>query len=242
MAEANKVAVVIGVGPGIGLAVAKKFSAAGFAIGLVSRDLEKLKEYQKTLLTNFPTIKTAVAAADTANEGELKVAFANLRETIGHPSVLVYNAGAVFKRASVLDLTADDLLTSYNRQVVGALVSVKEVLPHMLSVSQGTIIFTGATAQTKGSALFASFSTAKFALRAFAQSLAREVQPKGIHVAIVSIDGLVNDTGSRKMFPDLPEEKFISPQDVAETYYYLHLQHKSAWTHELDLRPHLENW
>jgi len=227
--------VILGIGPGIGIAVAKRFAADGFSVALVSRNLEKLVAFQKEIEAKYKNIEVISQAIDCGNEESIKTGFAHIREKLGHPQVLVYNTGPGFKRASVLDLTTADLRNSYNVQVIGALVAVKEVLPHMQQAGQGTIIFTGATAQTRGGSGLASFATAKFGLRAFAQSLAREVQPKGIHVSLVNIDGIVMDTIS-----DNP--KLINPDDVAETYFQLHLQHKSAWTHEIDLRPFLETW
>lgn len=237
-----KVAAIIGVGPGLGTAVARKFASQGFSVGLISRNLEKLSKIQKDIEASFNTVKVSSAAADCAKEDDLKSAIKKIRSDLGHPNVLVYNTGANFKRASILDLNASDLTSSFNTQVVGALVAVKEVLPDMIAKNSGTIIFTGATAQTRGGAQFAAFATAKFALRALAQSLAREVQPKGVHVALVNIDGMIKDSPSHQANSSLPDEKFLFPEHVAETYYQLYAQHKSAWTHEIDLRPFLENW
>jgi len=237
-----KVALVIGVGPGIGGSVAKKFASEGFSVGLIGRNLPKLEGFQSELLKLHPTVKVACAAADASKEEELKSAISSIKEKIGNASVLVYNTGGVFKRGSVLDLTTSDFTASFNAQVVGAFVASKEVLPHMIANNHGTIILTGATAQTRGGALLSAFASSKFALKAFAQSMAREFQPKGIHVAIVNIDGIVKDTQASQNVPTAPEEKFINPNHVAETYYQLHLQNKSAWTHELDLRPFTETW
>lgn len=125
---------------------------------------------------------------------------------------------------------------------MGAFLASKEVLPDMIQAKAGTIIFTGATAMVRGGANFANLAVGKFGLRALSQSLAKEVGPLGIHVTIVNIDGFVDLERTRKMFPKLPDEAYLKPEAVADVYWNLHVQHKSTWTQELDLRPHVEKW
>jgi NAD(P)-dependent dehydrogenase (short-subunit alcohol dehydrogenase family) len=148
--------------------------------------------------------------------------------------VLVYNASG-FKRGNVLDITVEDFENAWKITARGAFVSAKEVLAHMVEQGKGTIIFTGATASLRGGALFPAFASSKFALRALAQSIAREFGPKGVHTAHVIIDGGVDTQHTGK--PTL-----ISPDAIADTYWHLHFQHNTSWTQELELRPSVEKW
>jgi len=236
----SKVAVIIGVGPGIGAAVASRFAKGGLTVALIARDLEKLKTIELEITKEGG--KAFSIQADTSQELQIKNAFQVIRQQLGEVSVLVYNVGASFKSKSALDLTTEEMLQAFNVQVIGALVSCQQVLPKMLEVHSGTILFTGATAQLRGSAKTAAFAVPKFGLRALAQSLAREFQPQGIHVCIINVDGVVDTPVVRKSYPQLTTEQILNPISIAETYFHLYSQDKSAWTHELDLRPFVEKW
>ncbi len=159
--------------------------------------------------------------------------------------VLVFNVGANVP-SPILEETARKYFKIWEMGCFGGFLAGREVARRMLSREQGTILFTGATASLRGAAGFAAFSGAKHALRALAQSMARELAPKGIHVAHVVIDGAIDTAFIRDMFPERYAKKaddgILNPDAIAEMYWQLHMQPRSAWTFELDLRPWIEAW
>lgn len=234
-----KVAVVIGVGPGLGQAAARRFAKGGLAVAMVARTAEKLEALRDEIAREGGrALPVAADASDAASVGE---AFARVRRELGAPSVLVYNAGT-FQMGGVLELSAEDFERCWRTTALGAFLAVKEAAPSMIERGEGTMIFTGATASLRGSARFAALASPKFALRGLAQSVARELGPKGVHVAHVIIDGQIDLPRTRAMFPDRGDETFLAPSAIAETYWQLHVQDRTAWTHELDLRPAVERW
>ncbi|CAF0866333.1 unnamed protein product [Rotaria sordida] len=240
MASTKPVAVVIGVGPGLGAALAKRFAVGGYSVGLIARKESSLQPVQKELEQLGHTALSVTA--DAGNVSSLQNAFNTIRTKLGNdPEVLLYNASG-FAYKSILDLKPEELQNSLNISVVGALVASQEVLPSMVKNGKGTILFTGATASLRGSAKFAGFAAAKFALRALAQSMARELGPQGIHVAHIIIDGEINTPSQVQRQPDRNIEAFLNSDAIAETYWQLHTQPRSTWTQELDLRPSVEKF
>jgi NAD(P)-dependent dehydrogenase (short-subunit alcohol dehydrogenase family) len=235
----GEVAVILGVGPGLGAAVVRRFAREGFAVGLLARGEEGLAAVQEEIEgaggTAFATQADATDAASVAS------AFEEVREKLGDPVVFVYNAGA-FQVGGILDLSPEQFDDCFRANCSGAFYGAQQVLPAMVNRGRGTIIFTGATAALRGSANFAALATGKFGLRALAQSMAREFGPQGIHVAHVIIDGQINTPRLREAQPDREESTTLSPDAIAETYWQLHSQDPSAWTLELDLRPALESF
>ncbi|CAF0991365.1 unnamed protein product [Rotaria sordida] len=240
MASTKPIAVVIGVGPGLGAALAKRFAVGGYSVGLIARKESSLQPVQKELEQLGHTALSVTA--DAGNVSSLRNAFNTIRTKLGNdPEVLLYNASG-FAYKSILDLKPEELQNSLNISVVGALVASQEVLPSMVKNGKGTILFTGATASLRGSAKFAGFAAAKFALRALAQSMARELGPQGIHVAHIIIDGEINTPSQVQRQPDRNIEAFLNSDAIAETYWQLHTQPRSTWTQELDLRPSVEKF
>jgi NAD(P)-dependent dehydrogenase (short-subunit alcohol dehydrogenase family) len=233
------VAVVVGVGPGLGRAVVRRFARGGFAVAMIARTEAKLEALRDEVSRGGG--RALPIAADAADAGSLSAAFDRIRGELGAPSVLVYNAGA-FQMGGVLELAAEDFERCWRVGAYGAFVAVQATAPAMIERGAGTMIFTGATASLRGSARFAALASPKFAVRGLAQSVARELGPKGVHVAHVIIDGQIDLPRARAMFPDRAEETFLAPDAIAETYWQLHAQDRTAWTHELDLRPALERW
>jgi NAD(P)-dependent dehydrogenase (short-subunit alcohol dehydrogenase family) len=235
----GEVAVILGVGPGLGAAVARRFAREGFAVGLLARGEEGLAAVQEEIEgaggTAFATLADATDAASVVS------AFEEVREKLGDPEVFVYNAGA-FQMGGILELSPEQFDDCFRANCSGAFYGAQQVLPAMVSRERGTIILTGATAALRGSANFAALATGKFGLRALAQSMAREFGPQGVHVAHVIIDGQINTPRLREAQPDREESTILSPDAIAETYWQLHTQDPSAWTLELDLRPALENF
>jgi len=228
------VAVVVGAGPGTGAAVARRFAAGGFDVAVSARSAEKLAPVAEEVRAAGG--RALEVPADATDEASVQAAFDHVRESWGDPEVLVYNAGA-FVPGGILDVTREQFVTAWNANCLGGLLSAQQVLPAMRDAGRGTVIFTGATASLRGSAFFSCLAVGKFGLRALAQSMARELGPQGVHVAHVIVDGMIDTERVRGMVGDRPDEGFLKPDAIAESYWQLHVQHRSAWTHELDLRP-----
>ena len=235
----GKVAVILGVGPGLGSAVARRFAHEGFAVGIMARNEESLSAAQEEVESAGG--QTLAVRADATDAGSVASAFEEVRRSLGDPEVFVYNAGA-FRMGSVLEVSPEDFDDCFRANCSGAFYGAQQVLPAMVERGRGTIILTGATAALRGSARFAALATGKFGLRALAQSMAREFGPQGIHVAHVIIDGQINTPRLREVQPDREESTTLSPESIAETYWQLYAQDPRAWTLELDLRPALETF
>jgi NAD(P)-dependent dehydrogenase (short-subunit alcohol dehydrogenase family) len=235
----GKVAVILGAGPGLGAAIARRFRREGFAVGLMARREESLSAARKEIEDADGTV--LAVETDATDVESVAQGFERVRERVGDPEVFVYNAGA-FQMGSILDLTPEQFDECFRANCSGALYGAQQVLPAMLEKGSGTIILTGATASLRGSANFAALATGKFGLRALAQSMAREFGPQGIHMAHVVIDGQIDTPQLRELQPDREESTTLSPDAIAETYWQLHMQDPRAWTLELDLRPAVEKF
>jgi len=185
--------------------------------------------------------KVMGVACDATDTESVSRAFKTITSSLGAPTVLVYNAGA-FVQGGIMELTADDMQKTWQSNCLGGFICAQAVLPAMLTSHRGTIIFTGATASVKSSAKFTAFCGSKYALRSLSQSIARDVNPQGVHVAHVIIDGIVDLATTRARFPQLKDEQFLDPRDIADSYWNLHSQKQSAWTQEIELRPFVEKW
>lgn len=232
------VAVVAGVGEGLGFAVARRFAQAGFNVALAARSAERLArlagEIQKA------GGKAFAAPTDVREEQEVMALFDALESEHGPVRVAVFNAGANF-RASILDTPADMFEKIWRLGCYAGYLFGREAARRMTPHSQGTILFTGATASVRGSSHFAAFAAAKNGLRAVAQSMARELGPKNIHVAHVVIDGMIDTAAVRQRFADrvkdLEPDAMLDTDAIAELYHQIHAQPRTAWTFEADLRP-----
>jgi len=235
----GKVAAVLGVGPGLGAAVAQRFAREGFTVGLMARGEESLAAAREEVEGSGGT--ALAVTADATDAASVASAFDRVLEELGEPEVFVYNAGA-FQMGGILELSPEQFDDCFRANCSGAFYGAQQVLPAMVERGRGTIILTGATAALRGSARFAALATGKFGLRALAQSMAREFGPQGIHVAHVLIDGQINTPTLREAQPDREESTTLSPEAIAEAYWQLHAQDSTAWTLELDLRPALESF
>src|SRR5699024_8673645 len=166
---------------------------------------------------------------DVTDSASTAAAFARIRDELGDPSVLLYNA-AMFAMGGILELAPERFETAWKANCEGGFLAAREVLPAMVENGTGTILFTGATAALRSSAGFAGFAVGKFGLRALAQSMAREFGPQGIHVAHIVIDGMINTPTVRGHFPDRDEDTLLATQAIAEQYWQLHQQPRTAWT------------
>lgn len=229
------VTVIIGVGPGNGLAFARRFGKEGHRLALLSRSESKVQEAASQF-------SDAMAlACDASDPAALAAALGQVEAQLGPVQNLLYNAGSgLFGDVDAVALS--DLESAWRLNALGLVAAAQAVLPGMRAKSHGNIIVTGATASLRGGARFLAFAQAKAAQRSIAQSLARKLGPEGIHVALVIVDGMVDGTRSRQMVPDLPDEAFMQPADIADAVWFLTQQARSAWTFELDLRPSAERW
>lgn len=235
----SRVAAVVGVGPGLGLAVARRFARGGYALGLMARSEAKLAPMAAELAAEGH--RALALATDATSAASVSASFAALSERLGAPEVLVYNAGA-FQMGGVLELTPEKFEECWRANCMGGFLAAQSALPGMLARGKGTVIFTGATASLRGGARFSALAVGKFGLRALAQSMAREFGPKGVHVAHVVVDGMIDTARVRAMMGERPAGSALSPEALAETYWHLHEQPSSVWTLELDVRPAVEKF
>ncbi|MBM3357426.1 MAG: SDR family NAD(P)-dependent oxidoreductase [Betaproteobacteria bacterium] len=240
MADNRDTAVIIGAGPDLGSALARRFARAGMTVIAARRTPDKLAPLAKELGGRLRT-----AACDATDEQAVKELFAQAAGA-GALRLVVYNVGA-FVRKGVLDTEAEEFERCWRALCLGGFLVGREAARVMLAAGgerrhRGTIIFTGATASLRGGANFHNLAVGKFGLRAFSQSMAREFQPRGIHVAHAIIDGQIESGRAGRSVAERGADAVLSPDAIAESYYQLHLQPPSAWTLELDLRPYVEKF
>ena len=235
----GKTAAILGVGPGLGTAIAKRFAREGFAVALMARREESVMEARREIEGGGGS--AAFIPTDATDPASVAGAFSKVRAEVGDPDVFVYNAGA-FQMGGILELSPEKFDECFRANCAGAFYAAREVLPAMVQKGSGTILLTGATAALRGSARFSALAVGKFGLRALAQSMAREFGPQGIHVAHVIIDGQINTPRVREMTGDRDDHTMLSPDAIAETYWQLHAQDSTTWTLEMDLRPAVESF
>ena len=235
---AQEIAVVVGVGPGLGWALAQRFAHAGLRTVVAARDTAKL---EKLIAASAVSDRFVPFGCDSSEAGQVADLFDHANKELGAPNVVVFNAGA-FVPAGILDITPETFERCWRIGCYGGFLVGQAAARLMVPRGSGTIIFTGATASLRGGARFANLAVPKFGLRAVAQSMARELGPKGIHVAHVIIDGQIESERYRDLAAQRGPDALLSPDAIAETYYQLHAQPRSAWTQELDLRPWVEKF
>ena len=235
----NPVAAVLGVGPGLGAAIARRFAREGFAVALMARSEESVAGARKEIEGLGGTVLPV--STDATDPASVDTSFEMVRGELGGPEVLVYNAGA-FQMGGILEIEPERFDECFRANCAGAFYAARQVLPAMVEAERGTILLTGATASLRGSARFSALAVGKFGLRALGQSMAREFGPQGVHVAHVIIDGQINTPRVRERFRDREGYTMLSPDAIAETYWQLHSQDRTAWTLELDLRPAVESF
>lgn len=228
---AGGAAVVVGVGPGLGAALCRRFAAEGMSVAAVSR-------------RGDPALvpKARAYACDTTDEAAVEETFSAIEADIGSPRLVVYNAGA-FVRGKVAETSAETFRRSWEAGCFGGFLVASRAARAMLAAGEGgSILFTGATASLRGGAGFVNLAVGKFGLRALAQSMARELGPENIHIAHVVIDGQILSERYAHVAAERPEDGLLDPDAIAGTYWHLHTQHRSAWTHEVELRPWVERF
>jgi NAD(P)-dependent dehydrogenase (short-subunit alcohol dehydrogenase family) len=240
MAESNRrpVCAVVGVGPGLGMALAQRF-AKEYAVAMVARSADKLASFAKTIEAGGG--KALAVAADVAKAEDIGTAFEKIRRELGDVDALLYNA-AMRPFGKLMDTKPSTFENTWRVTTFGAFLAAQAVVPAMLKRGGGVIIFTGATAGVKPFATSAAFGPAKFAMRGLAQVMGRDLQPSGIHVAYVNIDGAIDMPAIRERFPQLGDDDMLKPSAIAETYWNIAHQDRSAWSHDVDVRPYKEKW
>ncbi len=242
-APAKGVALIVGAGDATGGAIARRFARGGLTVCAVRRDAAKLQPLLAQIQADGGMAHGF--GSDARKEDEVVALVEQIEATIGPIEVLVFNIGANV-RTAVVEETARRYFKIWEMAAFGGFLYGREVAKRMVARQRGTVIFTGATASTRGAAGFSAFSGAKMALRALAQSMARELGPQGIHVAHTIIDGAIDTEFIRTLFPDTYARKetdgILNPEHIAENYWMLHTQPRDAWTHEMDLRPWMETF
>ena len=237
------IALIIGAGDALGGAIAKRFARAGYTACVTRRSVEKLGPLKAEIEAAGGVCHAF--GSDAREEDEVIKLFAQIEQDIGPIEVCVFNIGGNV-RFGITEMTARVYRKVWEMCAFGGFLAGREAARVMLPRKKGTILFTGATASLRGGAGFAAFAGGKHALRALAQSMARELSPQGIHVGHVVVDGAIDTAFIRDTFPERyalkAQDGILNPDHIAENYWNLHSQPRDAWTFELDLRPWTEKF
>jgi NAD(P)-dependent dehydrogenase (short-subunit alcohol dehydrogenase family) len=245
LVSAKEVCLVIGAGEGAGAGIARAFAAEGMAVCMTrrARSLDQLEALAKAIRSTGG--EAHAFGVDARSEEETIELFATIERDIGPISVVVFNIGANVQ-FGIRETTTRVFTKVWEMACLAGFLAGREAARVMVPRGKGTIIFTGATASIRGRENLAAFAAAKNGLRAVAQSMARELGPQGVHVAHVICDGAIDGVFTRSRIDDvtplLDDDLILKPDDIASNYVMLHRQQRSAWTHELDLRPWREKW
>ena len=239
----TKVALVIGAGDATGGAIARRFAREGFTACVTRRTVDKLAPLVARIEAEGGTARAF--GSDARQEEQMVGLVDTIEREVGPIEVAVFNIGGNV-RFPIRDTTARVYRKVWEMCALAGFLMGRETARVMVPRGRGTVLFTGATASVRGGSGFAAFAGGKHALRALAQSMARELGPQGIHVAHIVIDGAIDTEFIRSNFPERAPLKdrggILDPEAIAQAYWQLHCQQRSAWTHELDLRPWLETW
>ncbi|HAR30890.1 MAG TPA: short-chain dehydrogenase [Gammaproteobacteria bacterium] len=229
------VVVISGVGPGTGAAVTRRFAAGGYAVAMLARNVERLDQ----LAAEIPNAHAY--PCDVTDEAAIDAALTDIRSDLGLPTVLIHNAvgGAIGNF-----LTIDPAVLNRNFQIntMGLLYLARRVAPDMIDAGRGAIVVTGNTSSIRGRANFAGLAPTKAAQRILAESMARELGPRGVHVAHVLIDAVIDLEWTRRRWADAPDDFFMKPSAIADEIWHVTHQDRSAWSFNVELRPFGETW
>jgi NAD(P)-dependent dehydrogenase (short-subunit alcohol dehydrogenase family) len=229
------IAIVTGVGPGTGSAILRRFAAGGFRVIALARSPDRIRALEQELADTHAMI------CDVSSEKEVSDAVARVRKSYGSPDVLIHNAvGGGW--GTFLEIDPNMLERNFRVNVMGLLYLAREVAPAMIEAGRGSILVTGNTSAIRGKANFAGFAPTKAAQRILSESIARDLGPRGIHVAYVLIDAVIDVPRMRERLRDAPDEFFIKPSAIADELWHLYHQDRSAWSFLTELRPFAEKW
>ena len=232
MADGEK-ALIVGVGGGLSASLARLFHKEGMAVALAARNADKLDG-------RASEIGGSAHACDASDPASVAALFEAVTADIGAPDVVVFNP-SYRARGPIVDLDPEQVRRVIEISCFGGFLVAQQAARQMMERGSGTILLTGASASVKGYANSSSFAMGKFGLRGLAQSLARELQPKNVHVAHFVIDGGIAKAGDARVTERGPDGT-LDPDAIAETYLHIHRQHRSAWTWEVEVRPWVENF
>ena len=234
---------IVGAGEGLGQSLAAKFAAEGFDIALVSRSETGSDAAAAAASDARPEAAVKYFAADAMQPETIEDAFRQISRDLGEVEVLIYNVRGSFARCELLDVTYAQLDETYKVEVVGAFAAAKSVLPAMRQRRRGSVLLSSATAALRGSAMNPLYAIGKFGLRALSQSLAKAYSKDGVHVVHFRLDCDLDMPLIREAYGDKFDPEFAAnTDDVAQTYWWAHMQPKSAWSNEIELRPYTETW
>jgi NAD(P)-dependent dehydrogenase (short-subunit alcohol dehydrogenase family) len=235
MNNTNPIAVVTGVGPGTGASLVRRFSQGGYAVAMVARNRERLDLLEREIANSH------AYPCDVTGEAQLDSTIEAIRTDLGAPRVLIHNAvGGAF--GNFMEIDPAVLNRNFQVNTMALLHLARRLAPSMIEAGQGAIIASGNTSALRGKADFAGFAPTKAAQRILAESIARELGPKGIHVAYVLIDAVIDLEWTRKRFPEAPDEFFIKPAAIADEVWHVAHQDRSAWSFNVEVRPFRETW
>jgi len=230
MAQDKETCIIVGAGSGLSASLARLFSAENLSVVLAARDIQKLKGLREE-------INCDLVQCDVTNINQVESLFAQTDQILGKPSLVVYNPSARI-RGDITSLDPVKTKLALETTCYGAFLVAQQAAIRMTKIGRGSIFFTGASAGIKGFPNSSVFAMGKFGLRGLAQSLARELQPKNIHVAHFVIDGGI----SSELRPDTGEQTLLNPDEIAKTYLHFHRQDRSIWSWEIELRPWVEKF
>ena len=240
---ARPVCAIVGAGEGLGRALAARFAGESFDIGLVSRSREGSSAAAEAAVSADPEAKVGFFAADARRPETVERALHGVAAGIGKVEVLIYNVRGEFARRDPLDMTYEELEEIYRVEVVGAFAAARAVLPAMRGRGAGSVIFSSATAAFRGSATHPLYAIGKFGVRALSQSLAKAYSKDGVHVVHMRLDCDLDVPLMRERYgDDRADAHLADPDAVAQAYWWAHRQPKAAWSNEIEIRPHTENW
>ena len=231
----KKIALITGVGPGTGSSIARRFSDGGYKVAMIARDKERLKSLEDELEDSKGY------SCELRNQEYLNSTIDNIIKDFGYPDVFIHNA-VRGTRGNFLEFTSEELQSNFDINVLALHRIAQKVAPEMIKKNKGAIIVTGNTSAHRGKANFGGTASTKAAQKILTESFARYLNPKGIHVAYITIDAAIDLEWTRKAWPDKPDDFFIQPDDIASEVWHITHQSKSAWTFDHWLRPFGENW
>jgi NAD(P)-dependent dehydrogenase (short-subunit alcohol dehydrogenase family) len=231
----GKVCVISGVGPGTGQMLARRFAAGGYAVAMLARNHERVRAYADSIPGS------RAYACDVTDPIAVKNTLTAIKTELGVPQALIHNA-VRGTWGNFLEMSPSDLEANFQVNVMGLLHLGRAVAQDMIEAGGGAIMVTGNTSALRGKPPFAGFAPTKAAQRMLAQSMARTLGPKGIHVAYFVIDAVIDTPWARETFKGKPDEFFAKPSAIADTLWHVAHQDRSAWSFDVELRPFAEEW
>ncbi len=229
------VCLVTGVGPGTGSALCRRFESGGYSVAMLARDAERLQSLNEELPGGHPYV------CDVSSEEAIKDTVAKITADLGAPEVVIHNA-VRGTRGTVLEISPRDLQRNFEVNVLALLHLTQATAPNMVENGKGAILVTGNTAARRGKDFFSAFAPTKAAQRILCESMARDLGPKGIHVAFIMIDAVIDVPWTREAFAGKPDDFYIKPSAIADEAWHLAHQDKSSWAFEVEIRPFGESW